>query len=56
MQNVISQEEEKERKADLRSIFLGNIDYSATPEEITEHFHNCGTIERATILRDKQTG
>lgn len=32
------------------------VDYSATPEEIQQHFQACGTINRVTILCDKFTG
>lgn len=41
---------------DARSIYVGNVDYSATPEEIQSHFHSCGTINRITILCDRFTG
>ncbi|GJJ07350.1 hypothetical protein Clacol_001551 [Clathrus columnatus] len=42
--------------ADLRSVYVGNVDYGATPEEIQAHFQSCGTINRVTILCDKFTG
>jgi polyadenylate-binding protein 2 len=42
---------------DARSIFVGNVDYGATPEEIQTHFATGpGTINRVTILLDKFTG
>ncbi|EQB57479.1 hypothetical protein COL154_010746 [Colletotrichum chrysophilum] len=41
---------------DSRSIFVGNVDYSASPEEIQAHFQSCGSINRVTILLDKFTG
>ncbi|WVN86660.1 uncharacterized protein L203_101829 [Cryptococcus depauperatus CBS 7841] len=41
---------------DLRSVYIGNVDYGATPEEIQAHFQACGTINRVTILCDKFTG
>ncbi|KAK4214646.1 nucleotide-binding, alpha-beta plait [Rhypophila decipiens] len=41
---------------DNRSIFVGNVDYSASPEEIQAHFQSCGSINRVTILLDKFTG
>ncbi|KAB8303077.1 hypothetical protein EYC80_004530 [Monilinia laxa] len=48
----------KEDKEDIdnRSIFVGNVDYSASPEEIQAHFQSCGSINRVTILLDKFTG
>lgn len=41
---------------DARSIYIGNVDYAATPEELHSHFQSCGTINRITILCDKFTG
>jgi len=41
---------------DSRSIFVGNVDYSVSPEEIQAHFQTCGSINRVTILLDKFTG
>lgn len=43
-------------EADSRSIYVGNVDYGATPEEIQQHFQSCGTINLVTILCDKFTG
>eukprot|EP00299_Pterocystis_sp_00344_P006293 c180_g1_i2.p1 GENE.c180_g1_i2~~c180_g1_i2.p1 ORF type:complete len:159 (-),score=21.85 c180_g1_i2:77-553(-) len=42
--------------ADNRSVFVGNVDFSATPEDLQSHFQSCGTINRVTILCDKFTG
>ncbi|CAP61689.1 uncharacterized protein PODANS_4_2600 [Podospora anserina S mat+] len=41
---------------DNRSVFVGNVDYSASPEELQSHFGDCGSINRVTILLDKFTG
>jgi polyadenylate-binding protein 2 len=41
------------QEADSRSIFVGNVDYSCTPEEVQQHFQSCGTVNRVTILTDK---
>jgi len=41
---------------DRRSVYVGNVDYGATPEEIQEHFKACGSINRITILVDKFSG
>ncbi|OBZ76531.1 Polyadenylate-binding protein 2 [Grifola frondosa] len=48
--------EEDKMAADSRSVFVGNVDYAATPEEIQAHFQACGTINRVTIICDKFTG
>ncbi|KAL2758143.1 hypothetical protein ACRALDRAFT_1028960, partial [Sodiomyces alcalophilus JCM 7366] len=47
---------ENREDVDSRSIFVGNVDYSASPEEIQAHFQSCGSINRVTILLDKFTG
>lgn len=38
------------------SIYVGQVDYAATPEELLAHFEACGTVERVTIVCDKMTG
>jgi RNA recognition motif. (a.k.a. RRM, RBD, or RNP domain) len=38
------------------SVYVGQVDYSATPEELLAHFEACGTVERVTIVCDKMTG
>ncbi|CAN8253414.1 unnamed protein product [Cochlearia groenlandica] len=43
---------EKE-EVDSRSIYVGNVDYACTPEELQQHFQSCGTVNRVTILTDK---
>lgn len=40
-------------EADSRSIYVGNVDYGCTPEELQLHFQACGTVNRVTILTDK---
>jgi polyadenylate-binding protein 2 len=42
--------------ADERSVYVGQVDYEATPEELQTHFNSCGMINRVTILCDKFTG
>lgn len=60
MQASLDQQQEglRENKEDIdaRSIFVGNVDYGASPEEIQAHFQSCGNINRVTILLDKFTG
>nr|XP_019013737.1 polyadenylate-binding protein 2 [Kwoniella pini CBS 10737]OCF52518.1 polyadenylate-binding protein 2 [Kwoniella pini CBS 10737] len=50
------EDEDSPGSVDSRSVFIGNVDYGATPEEIQSHFQACGTINRVTILCDKFTG
>lgn len=39
-----------------RSVYVGNVDYGATPQELQDHFRSCGQINRITIMVDKYTG
>ncbi|KAJ6839041.1 polyadenylate-binding protein 2-like isoform X1 [Iris pallida] len=50
--NGAATQAEKE-EADSRSIYVGNVDYACTPEEVQQHFQSCGTVNRVTILTDK---
>mmetsp|Transcript_5390 Transcript_5390/g.15180 ORF Transcript_5390/g.15180 Transcript_5390/m.15180 type:complete len:189 (-) Transcript_5390:55-621(-) len=42
--------------SDARSVYVGNVDYGATAEELQAHFQSCGSITRLTIMTDKWTG
>lgn len=48
--------QESREDVDSRSVYVGNVDYGATPEELQAHFAPCGSINRITILCDKFTG
>ncbi|GAA5903827.1 polyadenylate-binding protein [Sporobolomyces salmoneus] len=52
----VAMSDEDREATDQRSVYVGNVDYAATPEEIQQHFASCGTINRVTILFDKFTG
>nr|XP_020845128.1 embryonic polyadenylate-binding protein 2 [Phascolarctos cinereus] len=43
-------------QADHRSVYVGNVDYSSTAEELESLFNCCGEINRVTILCDKYSG
>ncbi|XP_017771091.1 PREDICTED: polyadenylate-binding protein 2-like isoform X2 [Nicrophorus vespilloides] len=47
---------EEKMEVDNRSIYVGNVDYGATAEELENHFHGCGSINRVTILCNKFDG
>ncbi|XP_039127252.1 polyadenylate-binding protein 2 isoform X1 [Dioscorea cayenensis subsp. rotundata] len=50
--NAAASQANKE-EVDSRSVFVGNVDYACTPEEVQQHFQSCGTVNRVTILTDK---
>lgn len=56
LDNTTGDLRESKEDIDSRSVFVGNVDYAATPEEIQTHFRSCGSINRVTILLDKFTG
>lgn len=41
---------------DALSIYIGNVDYSATEEELRNTFVDCGEIVRVTIIKNMKTG
>ncbi|KAK4480642.1 hypothetical protein RD792_013720 [Penstemon davidsonii] len=43
----------EKKKVNASSIYVGNVDYACTPEEVHQHFQSCGTVNRVTILTDK---
>uniref|UniRef100_A0A8C3KA36 PABPN1 like, cytoplasmic n=1 Tax=Calidris pygmaea TaxID=425635 RepID=A0A8C3KA36_9CHAR len=47
---------EEKKEVDQRSIYVGNVDYGGTAEELESHFNSCGQINRVTILCDKFSG
>ena len=47
---------EEKLEADGRSIYVGSVDYQSTAEELEQHFHGCGSINRVTIQCDKFSG
>jgi len=47
---------EEKIEADARSIYVGQVEYLATAEEVELHFRGCGALNRVTILCDKFSG
>lgn len=47
---------EEKQEIDTRSIYVGNVDYSTTADDLERHFHGCGSVNRVTILTDKFSG
>ena len=50
------QPEDARSEADKRSVFVNNVHFRATVEEVSKFFEeNAGPVERVTLLRDKLT-
>ena len=47
---------EQSLHSDLKSIWIGNVDYNATAEQLVNYFSSCGVVERVTIQCNKFTG
>lgn len=43
-------------EVDSRSVYVGNVDFKSTPEQLENTFNKAGIIERVTILFDQYTG
>jgi len=49
-------EAEKRRELDNRSVFVGNVDYHCSPDDIRYHFQmHCGLVKRVTFIKDYTT-
>ena len=55
-QEMMDEEGLDTAEVDRRSVYVGQVDYGATPQELQDHFRSCGTINRITILVDKYLG
>jgi cold-inducible RNA-binding protein len=40
----------------MKNIFVGNLSFGATQETLRSMFENYGTVERASIVTDRNTG
>ncbi|AQK75041.1 Polyadenylate-binding protein 3 [Zea mays] len=40
---------EAKEQVDARSVYVGNVDYACTPEEVQQHFQACGTVNREGV-------
>jgi len=43
-------------KKDGNSVYVGQVEYTCTPEDLVTHFKSCGKVERVTIMCDKISG
>ena len=39
-----------------KKLYVGNLPFSATDEQLQEKFSGAGTVESATVIMDKQSG
>lgn len=39
-----------------QTVFVGNVPYNATENDLSEYFSSCGEVQSVRIIRDKSTG
>lgn len=39
-----------------KKLYVGNLAFSATEEQLKQHFSKCGKVESAKIIMDKMSG
>ena len=39
-----------------RKLYVGNLPYSATEQDLSDKFAACGTVESAKLITDRDTG
>src|ERR1035437_5378879 len=52
----LSPEQSNTRKTQMRNIFVGNLDFSATESSIRSLFEQHGTVDRVNLVTDRDTG
>lgn len=52
----IRQADQTTQDTKTMDIYVGNLPYSATEEELGELFSSFGPVKRATIIKDRETG
>lgn len=40
----------------MKNIFVGNLDYGTTQEDLTALFQDFGAVERVNLIKDRETG
>jgi cold-inducible RNA-binding protein len=46
----------REEKNTLKNIFVGNLDFGATEDTVRSLFEAYGTVERVSLMTDRETG
>ena len=55
IEDEAKKEEKEQNDSDAKSVFIKNVEYKTTPEELQKHFEKAGNITRVTIFRDPVT-
>lgn len=39
-----------------KTLYVGNLPWTATEDEVKQHFASCGTVNSVKIIMDRETG
>lgn len=54
--SIVPAQEGQEGKCMSQRLFVKNIPWSATDQDLAKHFEQCGPVTGATIVMDRETG
>jgi len=54
--DLASKDEKSETRDQSKAIFVGNLGFATSEDEVRDHFSQCGKITDVRIVRDSQTG
>lgn len=40
----------------MNKLYVGNIEFSVTNEQLADHFSKCGEVKKATVILNRDTG
>ena len=40
----------------MKKVYVGNLPYRITEEELSAHFEDCGSIQDIILIKDRETG
>jgi RNA recognition motif-containing protein len=40
----------------MKKVYVGNLPYRITKEELSDHFEDCGSIQDIILIKDRETG
>ena len=53
--HVTGEQGPQQKEEDERSVFVKGVDYAVQPEELSQFFGECGSVDKITILHDAHT-
>jgi RNA recognition motif-containing protein len=47
---------ERQKRVKMKNIFVGNLDFATTDSSVREMFERYGTVDRVSVVTDRDTG